>query len=192
MNEIIIIFVLILLNGAFSMAEIALISARKSSLTPESQRGNKAAKLALKLAETPDRFLSTVQIGITLIGILTGIYSGSKIAVLFSQWLATMGVSEAYAHKVAQTGIVIFVTYLTLVFGELLPKRIGMNNAERVAKFMARPMHWLSTAASPFVWILSKSTSLFFSLLGMKEKSSKTYYTAEGIIPFNGIQPAKS
>lgn len=173
MNEIIIIFVLILLNGAFSMAEIALISARKSSLTPESQRGNKAAKLALKLAETPDRFLSTVQIGITLIGILTGIYSGSKIAALFSQWLATMGVSEAYAHKVAQTGIVIFVTYLTLVFGELLPKRIGMNNAERVAKFMARPMHWLSTAASPFVWILSKSTSLFFSLLGMKEKSSK-------------------
>lgn len=173
MGEIIIILALILLNGLFSMAEIALVSARKSSLNVEAKKGNKAARAALKLSEEPDRFLSTVQIGITLIGILTGIYSGSRIAILFSEWLSGFGLHYSYASQIAQTLIVVAVTYLTLVFGELLPKRIGMNMAETIAKTMSRPMLYLSVAASPFVWLLSKSTTLLFNMLGLKKMESK-------------------
>lgn len=173
MSELFIILALILLNGLFSMSEIALISARKSSLGAEAKKGNKSARMALKLSEEPDNFLSTVQIGITLIGILTGIYSGNKIATIFADWLSEFGILPYYASKIAQTLIVVAVTYLTLVFGELLPKRIGMNAAEAVAKIMARPMSLLSTVAAPFVWLLSKSTQLLFNLLGMKNMESK-------------------
>ena len=160
MDEIFIIIGLILLNGVFAMAEIALVSARKSSLQEDAKRGNKAAKTALNLANEPDKFLSTVQIGITLIGILTGIYSGNKIALLLSDKIHAMGLSESYSASLAQFIIILLVTYLTLVFGELLPKRIGMSGAEKVAKIMSRPMLWLSVVASPFVWILSKSSRL--------------------------------
>ena len=134
MDEIAIILILILLNGIFAMSEIAVISARKSSLSTDLKKGSKSAKMALKLANDPDRFLSTVQIGITLIGILTGIYSGNQIASLFKSWLMTVGVSSSYAGIVAQGCIVVVVTYLTLVFGELLPKQIGLNASERVAR----------------------------------------------------------
>lgn len=173
MSELFIIIALILLNGLFSMSEIALISARKSSLGAEAKRGSKTARMALRLSEEPDNFLSTVQIGITLIGILTGIYSGNKIATIFADWLSEFGILPNYASNIAQTLIVVAVTYLTLVFGELLPKRIGMNAAEAVAKIMVRPMSLLSTVAAPFVWLLSKSTQLLFNLLGMKNLESK-------------------
>lgn len=173
MNEIFIIIGLILLNGLFAMAEIALISARKSSLASSAKKGNKAAISALKLAESPDKFLSTVQIGITLVSILTGIYSGSKVAAILADWLIKIGISNIYAHETAQIAIIMLVTYLTLIFGELLPKRIGMSNAEKVATIMARPMQWLSTIASPFVWFLSGSTSLIFKATGIKEKGNK-------------------
>ncbi len=173
MSEIFIIIGLILLNGIFSMSEISLISARKSNLSTDAKKGNLSAKTALKLSEEPDKFLSTVQIGITLIGILTGIYSGNKIAGLFASWIEDIGVTSYYASEIAQTLIVVIVTYLTLVFGELLPKRIGMSNAEKIAKLMARPMNWLSAIASPFVWILSKSTSTLFSIFGLKENTTK-------------------
>lgn len=173
MNEIVIILLLVLLNGLFSMAEIALISARKSSLTSDAKRGSRSARMALKLADEPDRFLSTVQIGITLIGILTGIYSGSKIATVFSEWLAEMGITLRYSEAVAQIVIVAIVTYLTLVFGELLPKRIGMSASEKVAKLVARPMYLLSVAALPFVSLLSGSTTALFNILGLKNKGSK-------------------
>ena len=173
MDEIFIIIGLILLNGVFAMAEIALVSARKSSLQEDAKRGNKAAKTALNLADEPDKFLSTVQIGITLIGILTGIYSGNKIALLLSDKIHAMGLSESYSASLAQFIIILLVTYLTLVFGELLPKRIGMSGAEKVAKIMSRPMLWLSVVASPFVWILSKSTSTLFKLLGLKNNATK-------------------
>ena len=127
MNEIFIIIGLILLNGLFAMAEIALISARKSRLTADAKQGSRSARRALELASEPNRFLSTVQIGITLIGILTGIYSGNQIATLFRAWLIDLGVVSAYAGLIAQGVIVVVVTYLTLVFGELLPKQIGMR-----------------------------------------------------------------
>lgn len=171
--EILIIVSLILLNGVFSMSEIAVISARKSSLKNEAKHGNKFAQAAMKLADNPDRFLSTVQVGITLIGIVTGLYSGDVLAKDVSELLIGVGVSANLAHWVAQVGIVLIVTYFTIVFGELVPKRIGMSSAEKVAKVIAKPMHYLSIIASPFVWILSKSSSLMFGLLGVKASDTK-------------------
>ena len=137
--EILIIVILILLNGAFAMSEMALVSARKSNLEMQARQGSKGARKALKLAKDPDRFLSTVQIGITLIGILTGIYSGDTLAARFGTSLATLGIPVRTATVIAQVAIVIVVTYLTIIFGELVPKRIGMNAAERAAKIVASP-----------------------------------------------------
>lgn len=171
--EFIIIIALILLNGIFSMSEIAVISARKSSLTNDSRKGSPGARTALKLANEPDKFLSTVQIGITLIGILTGIYSGDALADDFSVVLTGWGFPAEYARITAQSLIVIFVTYLTILFGELVPKRIGMSASSRVAKLLARPMYGLSLIASPFVWLLAKSTSLIFSLLNINTSGEK-------------------
>ena len=142
------------------MSEIAVISARKSSLNTDIKKGNKGAQTALKLANNPDKFLSTVQIGITLIGILTGIYSGAKLSDDFAAVLVGWGVHSSYAALTAQCIIVILVTYLTIIFGELVPKRIGLSVAEKVAKIVARPMNCLSAIAAPFVWILAKSISL--------------------------------
>lgn len=171
--EIVIILVLILLNGIFSMSEVALISARKSSLNNEAKHGNKAAKAALKLAVNPNNFLSTVQVGITLIGILTGLYSGNLLSDDFTPILEAWGVSPIYSYTIAQSFIVFVVTYLSIVFGELVPKRIGMSASEKIAKMMARPMNWLSAIVSPFVWLLSASTSGIINLLGIKVRESK-------------------
>lgn len=173
MDEIAIILILILLNGIFAMSEIAVISARKSSLSTDLKKGSKSAKMALKLANDPDRFLSTVQIGITLIGILTGIYSGASLADDFSDLLTSAGFPQAYARLTAQTIIIILVTYLSIIFGELVPKRIGLSMAEKASKAVARPMYFLSVIAAPFVWILAKSTEAMFNLLGIKEAESK-------------------
>ncbi len=171
--EILVILLLILLNGLFAMSEVALISARKSSLNTEAKQGSKRAQSALRLAEDPDKFLSTVQIGITLIGILTGIYSGDALADRFGEVLASTGLPLATATTLAQAVIVVIVTYVTIVFGELVPKRIGMNAAEGVAKAVARPMHLLSVVASPFVWLLSRSIEGVTRLMGLKEAESK-------------------
>ena len=171
--EIIIIILLILLNGLFAMSEIALISARRSNLTARAKQGNKAAAKALQLAQDPDRFLSTIQIGITLIGILTGIYSGEALAGRFGAMLASLGMPLRTAVPVAQILIVIVVTYLTIVFGELVPKRIGMKSAERVAILVARPMQVLAKVTSPFVWLLSRSIELIARLLGIRDTESK-------------------
>lgn len=173
MDEIIIIIGLIVLNGIFAMSEVALISARKSRLSADAKKGNKSARVALKLANEPDRFLSTVQIGITLIGILTGIYSGNKIAVTLTGYMIAWGVPVGYASAVAQGSIVVIVTYLTIIFGELVPKRIGLGVAEKAAKLVARPMKFLAMVALPFVWLLSKSTEAIFNLLGIKESDNK-------------------
>ena len=171
--EIAIIVALILLNGIFSMSEIAVVSARKSSLNNEAKRGNRSAQSAVNLANNPNRFLSTVQVGITLIGILTGLYSGDVLADDFAKVLSNTGIPQQYVLTVSKVSIVIVVTYFTIVFGELVPKRIGLSAAEKIAKFIARPMHYLSIVASPFVWVLSKSTSLIFNLLGIKNSDTK-------------------
>lgn len=173
MEEIFIILFLILLNGIFSMSEISLISARKSSLQSEANKGNKSAQTALKLAENPDRFLSSVQVGITLIGLLTGMFSGNKIPAIFTDVMVRAGLSESVASALAQTIIIIVVTYFSIVLGELVPKRIGMSAAEKVAKIVAGPMKFISKLTYPLVWVLSKSTSLIVKILGVKSQESK-------------------
>ncbi len=173
MDEIIIILLLILVNGIFAMSEIAVIQARKTTLSNDEKKGSKGAKTALRLANDPDRFLSTVQIGITLIGILTGIYSGASLSGRFSDVFEGFGMPERWAYPLAQGIIVIVVTYLTIIFGELVPKRIGMSVAERVSEIISRPMYVLSVIAGPFVWVLSKSTEAVVDLLGVKNAESK-------------------
>lgn len=173
MEEIFIILLLILLNGVFAMSEIAIISARKSSLQADANKGSKAARTALKLAQDPDRFLSAVQVGITLIGILTGIFSGNKIAAEFSALLQRAGMAASGASALAQTIIVILVMFLTLIFGELVPKRIAMSASERVSKIVAGPMKFISMIAAPFVWLLAKTTSLVTRILGIRYQETK-------------------
>ena len=173
MEEIFIIILLILLNGVFAMSEIAIISARKSSLQSDANKGSKAAGTALKLANDPDRFLSAVQVGITLIGILTGIFSGNKIAAEFSAILQRAGMAEAGASALAQAIIVLLVMFLTLIFGELVPKRIAMSASEKVSKIVAGPMKFISIIAAPFVWLLAKTTSLVVKILGIKYQETK-------------------
>lgn len=173
MTEIIAILALILLNGLFSMSEMALISSRKAKLKRESCQGNRTAGRVLKLIDDPNRFLSTIQIGITTIGILTGIYSGDVLADDFSAILMAWGVSVRYAHILAQSIIVVVTTYLTLILGELIPKRLGMAGAERISLSVFYPMHVLSVIATPFVWILSKSTQGLLKLFGFKDEKAK-------------------
>ena len=167
--DFLIIIILIILNGVFAMSEIAIISARKSSLMKESKDGNKNAKIALSLANQPDKFLSTIQIGITLIGILTGIYSGDTIAKELSNILIKINIPIIYASSISKIIIVALVTYLTLIFGELVPKRLAMIMPEKIAKAVASPMTILSKIGAPFVWILSKSALIVSKILGIKD-----------------------
>lgn len=173
MYDLFIILALILLNGVFSMSEVALISARRSKLTADAKKGNNAAATALKLQDEPDRFLSTIQIGITLIGILTGLFSGATIATDLGNYLAEFGMAPRFALNLSKGIIVALVTYLSIVVGELVPKRIGMGESDTIAKIMAKPMKLLSTIAYPIVWILSVSTSLLVKLLNIRNTSSK-------------------
>lgn len=178
--EVVIILVLILLNGIFSMAEIALVSARKVRLENAARQGDEKAKAALKLSNNPDTFLSTVQIGITLIGILTGLYSGEQLKSDVQAYINNFPSLAAYSNGIATAVIVISVTYFTLVLGELLPKRLGLANPELIAKAVARPMNFLSRVTFPFVWLLSRSTNALVTLFGLK-RSSDNNVTEEEI-----------
>ena len=166
--EILIILFLILLNGIFSMSEIALISARKNRLETAAKKGNKNAKAALDLANSPNEFLSTVQIGITLIGILTGIYSGDKITTDVQNFVATFEALSPYANSIAVGIVVVTLTFFSLVLGELLPKRIGLNYPESIAKAVALPMKIVSTVTMPFIWLLTTSTDFLLKMLQIK------------------------
>jgi putative hemolysin len=173
MGEILLILGLILLNGLFSMAEIALVSARKARLEAQANKGDKSAKEALELASHPDTFLSTVQIGITLIGILTGILSGEKLKSDFVEFLKQFRYIDNYANGIATAIIVIIITYFSMVLGELVPKRLGLARPEAIAKFMARPMHILSRITHPFIWLLSKSTYVIVRLFNIKKNDNQ-------------------
>lgn len=173
MLEIIIILGLILLNGLFSMAEIALVSARKARLEGQANKGDKRAKEALELSTHPDKFLSTVQIGITLIGILTGIYSGEKLKSNLVDFLNQFEMVKPYSSAVATTIIVIIITYFSLVLGELVPKRIGLSRPETIAKLMAGPMRIVSIITYPFIWLLTKSTHVIVDIFNIKAKDTQ-------------------
>lgn len=167
--ELIIIISLILLNGLLSMAEMSVVSSRKSKLEMEAKKGDKGAQRALDLAENPDNFLSAIQIGITLIGILTGLFSGEAFAGDLAAVLEKVPFIGGYAYGISETLIVVSVTYLTLVFGELVPKRIALAKAEPISKAIAKPMTLLSRITSPAVWLLAKSTGAVMKLSGIKE-----------------------
>jgi len=172
--EIIIIIALTLLNGVFSMSEIAVVSARKARLEGQAKRGSASARRALELAESPNRFLSTVQIGITLIGILLGIFSGDALTSSLQEALRQVPFLNQYARPLAVGGVLIFITFLSLVLGELVPKRIGLNNPETIAQLVAGPMQLLSRVAAPFVWLLTLTTEGLLKLLGVRPSTNNS------------------
>jgi putative hemolysin len=172
MNEFFIIIGLVIINGIFSMAEIALISARKARLEGQANKGDVKAKYALELANHPDTFLSTVQIGITLISILLGIFSGENFQHHIKGWLENITILQPYLNTISTVVTVFIITYISLVLGELVPKRIGLSNPEAIAKFVAGPMKILSTISFPFVWLLSISSNLLVRLFGIKRNDN--------------------
>lgn len=157
-----------MLNGIFAMSEMSLVSSRKYKLETSRKRGKKGAQIALELSENPTRFLSTVQIGITLIGILLGLYSGEKLADDVQEILLRLGVGQVYVHDLAVGIIVVVTTYLSIVLGELFPKRLGMTFPEPIAIALARPMKVLSVVTSPFVWLLTVSNTVLVKFFGIK------------------------
>lgn len=150
------------------MSEMALVSSRKNRLEMAAKKGSSSAKTALKLAGEPNNFLSTVQIGITLIGILTGIYSGDKVTSDVQNIIAEIPVLRPYAASIG-VGVVLFLlTFFSLILGELVPKRLGLNYPETIAKMVAIPMNFISKIAAPFVWLLTKSSDLLLNILNIK------------------------
>lgn len=169
--EIFILALLILINGLFTMAEIALVSARKGRLEAQAEKGDDNARKALQLANNPEIFLSAAQIGITLIAILTGVYSGERFSQQLAPSIAKIEVLEPYANTIATSIIVIIVTFLSIVFGELIPKRIGLLRAEKIAKLVAKPMRVFAKATHPIVWLLTKVSNIFFTLFNIKRRT---------------------
>ena len=166
-SEIVIIILLIILNGVLSASEIAIVSSRKARLKASGTR-HKGARTALKLKEHPNQFLSTVQIGITLIGILTGFFSGGTISKYLAIFFDEIKVLAPYSQQISVVLVVLFITYLSLIIGELVPKRIGMAIPEKYASFIAGPMLVLSKIVRPFVWLLSQSTEFIVRLFNIK------------------------
>lgn len=150
------------------MSEIALISARKNRLETAAKKGNKNAKIALDLANSPNKFLSTVQIGITLIGILTGIYSGDKVTQDVKLFVEKIAFLKPYSDSLSVGIVVVILTFFSLVLGELLPKRIGLNYPETIAKSVALPMKIISKITAPFIWLLTVSTDFVLDVLKIK------------------------
>lgn len=169
--ELLIIILLVLLNGVFAMSEMSLVSSRKFKLENSKKKGSAGAKKALELSENPTKFLSTVQIGITLIGILLGVYSGENLTNDFKSFLDQFAFLQSFSKPLATVGIVIFITYLSILLGELLPKRIAMTFPEKIITMLAKPMDILSKVTSPFVLLLTTSNNLLLKVLGIKSTS---------------------
>ena len=171
---------LVLLNGVLAMSELAVVSSRPGRLRAMADRGVPGARRALALSEDPGRFLSTVQVGITLVGILAGAYSGASIGARLSLFLEGQGLEHGYAEAIGFTLVVTAITYVSLIIGELVPKQIALKNPEAIACRIAYPMSLLSKVASPFVWLLDGSGRMLIRLLGLKE-SSEAQVTDEEI-----------
>jgi len=176
--DLVLILALITLNGVLSMSELAIVSARDARLKAMAKSGSSGARYALDLAAEPGRFLSTVQIGITLIGILAGAYSGASLGAPVAQRLAPLGLDPDTARSVGFGLVIVVTTFASLVIGELVPKQFALRNAEGIAVVMARPMFWLSKATAPFVWLLDQTSALIFKLLGLT-RETKNVVTAE-------------
>ena len=168
--DIVILLGLIFVNALFVMSEIALVSARKARLESMAEKGDKKARSALDLSHNPEIFLSAAQIGITLIAIFTGVYSGEKFSKDLQPHIEKITFLKEYADTISTTLIVILVTFLSIVFGELIPKRIGLINAEKIAKMMAQPMKIFASITHPFVWLLNKTSNLIFKVFNIKSE----------------------
>jgi putative hemolysin len=168
MIEVIILVLLIILNGLFVMSEIALVSARKSRLEHMADKGDEKARTALDLANNPEIFLSAAQIGITLIAIITGVYSGERFGKDLAPYVEEITFLKPYARTIGTSIVIIIVTFLTIIFGELIPKRIGMLKAERIARLVAAPMKVFAKSTHPIVWLLNKTSNLFFRLFNIR------------------------
>jgi putative hemolysin len=196
--EIALIFVLLLCNGLFAMTEIAIVSSRRAVLQARAEAGSKGAARALRLAESPNRFLSTVQIGITLVGIFAGAFGGASLSARLAGWLKSFGLLGPFAEEISFVVVIGSLTYFSLVIGELAPKRLAMQYPEGIASMMSGPMSGLSRIASPFVWLLSKSTSKLLWLCGVKESEEQklsreelTVLIREGMIA-GGVERSES
>lgn len=166
MFDLIIVLALVLLNGFFAMSEMSVMTSRKSRLKQMATSSKRAAR-ALELSEKPENFLSTVQIGITLIGVLTGLFGGEAIGQAIAAWIHGLAPGFAYASGVGKTLAVGLITFLTLIFGELVPKRLAITRSEDIAGLVALPMGWLAKGAAPGVWLLSHSTRLVLRVIGL-------------------------
>lgn len=171
--EIAVLFGLILLNGMFAMSEVALMTARKARLSKLADNGDSAAEIALQLGADPNKFMSTVQIGITSIGVLNGIVGEATLARPFGQWLISLGIPLGWSHNVSTALVVLTITYFSIVLGELVPKRLGQLHPESLARIVSRPMVILAGLAKPFVKLLSASTQLVLRALGVRQTGAQ-------------------
>ena len=169
--EILFLIGLIVLNGVFAMSEIALVTARRARLARLAEDGDGAAAVAIKLGEDPTRFLSTIQIGITSIGVLNGIVGEAALAGPLADWLQGLGVEQRVSEIGSTVLVVVVITYVSIVVGELVPKRIGQIDPEGIARLVARPMNVLAIASRPFVYLLAGSTALLLRILGQREST---------------------
>ncbi|CAN7345323.1 hemolysin family protein [Bosea sp. LjRoot237] len=174
LTEILIVVVLTVINGVLAMSELAVVSSRPARLKVLSDQGSRGAAKAIKLAENPGRFLSTVQIGITLVGVLSGAFSGATLGARLSEWLGTHGLSNTAADALGVGTVVVLITYLSLIIGELVPKQIALRDPERVAAKVAPAMAFLARIGSPLVWLLDVSGKLVLALLGQKGEPEET------------------
>ncbi len=172
--EFLLVVFLTLLNGVFAMSELALAASRKARLSALAEDGDKGAQAALTLLDNPNQFLSTVQVGITSIGVLNGIVGEAAFSGGLAQWLQTFGVAEKAAALSATAMVVTLITFTTIIFGELVPKRVGQLHPELVSCWVARPMLWLARAAGPFVKLLSGTTAAVLKLLRIDTNASRT------------------
>jgi putative hemolysin len=177
--DFLLILFLILLNAAFAMSEMALTASRRALLDVRAEAGDKGSQAALALMATPTRFLSSVQVGITSIGVLNGIVGEAAFSESLAVWLQTLHIKPLVAGYVATGVVVTAITFVTIIFGELVPKRIGQLYPEAVARVMARPMQWVALLALPFVWLLTKTTSSVLALLGVNTKNTRAVTSAE-------------
>jgi len=174
LTEILVVVVLTVINGVLAMSELAVVSSRPARLKVLADQGSKGAATAIRLADNPGRFLSTVQIGITLVGVLSGAFSGATLGARLSEWLGTHGFSSSAADALGVGTVVVLITYLSLIVGELVPKQIALRDAERVAARVAPTMAVLAKIAAPLVWLLDASGKLVLALLGQKGEAEET------------------
>jgi putative hemolysin len=176
--DVVLILALIVLNGVLALSELAIVSSRDARLRAMARSGSRGAQCALDLAAEPGRFLSTVQSGITLISIVNGAFSGASLGEPVAERFELAGISAPTAHTLGYGLVIVIITFVSLVIGEIVPKQIALRSPERIAVVIAKPMKWLSRITAPFVWLLDRSSALIFKLFGL-DRESRNQVTAE-------------